>query len=218
MIIDYSKVGIGVVLPPLNGADPPPACPICSSEQIPPESEDGWPPCEQWYHGCRGAYALPDAAEAPQTWEPYDECGDVSTKHALAWLRDLCLATPELAAAGAILDRAEKDAPPYPAEGRAPLRIGLPTNRGELAPELCPVCGAAGRLTSRGIVRYMCGGVYAMNGERPGADGRYVATGWAEFHPCQRPPVAAVLRTLRARDEPEWSAVCEEALAALPER
>jgi hypothetical protein len=214
--LDYSKLGIGVGLPPLDGADPPPACPVCGSRQISPESDDGWPPREQWYYCCRGAYALQDAAEAPQTWEPYDECGDVSTKQALAWLRDRCLAKPDLAAAGAILDRAGKEAPPYPAEGRAPLRVGLPTTRGEAAPELCPVCGADGRLTSRGILRYTCGGVYAMNGERPGADGRYIATGWAEFHPCEHPPTAAVLRTLQARNETEWKSICEEALAALP--
>ena len=54
-----------------------------------------------------------------------------------------------------------------------------------------------------------------MNGERPAADDKYIATGWAEFHPCERPPVAAVLRTLQARNEPEWKAVCAAALAAL---
>ncbi|WP_437876894.1 hypothetical protein [Sorangium sp. So ce513] len=203
-------------LPALDGAEPPPVCPICSSAQVPPESDDGLPPPEQWVYTCNGAYIQPDDDGGERAWEPYDFCGRIPTIKALAWVRDLCRADPVLSDAAAELARAVRDAPPYPLGAEAPLLLGLPPVAGERAPEACPVCCAKTSLVSPRFHHYACGGAIWVTSTRPGPAGGQVPTAWGGYQPCARPPLSELLHALKERGEP-WSDVlqrCEEAMAA----
>jgi hypothetical protein len=218
VIIDYSKVGISVALPPLDGAAPPTACPICGRKQIPPECDDGWPPPEERHYDCDASYALPEDETLPKLLEPCRRCDFVPTHHALAWLRDRCATGIGLTQVTLAINRVVHEAPPYRAEAGSPLSISLPRPEGAQAPTTCPICGASTIHRSESFHRYACGGSFWSTQRRPGPDGSMVPTAWQAFDDCNLPSVSTVLRTLQARNEPEWSAVCEEALAALPER
>ncbi|WP_437623261.1 hypothetical protein [Sorangium sp. So ce1151] len=203
-------------LPALGGAEPPPVCPVCSSAQVPPESDHGLPPPEQWVYTCNGAYSLPDNDGGERAWEPYDFCGRVPTVKALAWLRDLCRADPVLSDAAAVLERAVREAPPYPPGAEPPLLLGLPPVAGERVPEVCPVCSAKTSLVSPGFHHYACGGATWVTSTRPGPAGAQVPLTWGGYQPCARPPIRELLLALEERGEP-WRVVlqqCEEAMAA----
>lgn len=217
--IDFSSVGVCARMPSLlHGVRPSELCPVCGSQRIAPESDEGTPPLGEWLYDCEGGYSLPTAAGAPQKWRPYGECEHVSTEQGLAWLREICLAEAELASVGSVIGRAVQTNPPYHAEGESPLYVTLPPVHGAKPSETCPICGDSTNPIYDGLHAYRCGAIYRVKSARPGMNGGMIPRDWVGLHSCQRPPVAAVLRTLRARDEPEWSAVCEEALAALPER
>lgn len=207
---------VGARLPSLRGATPPDLCPICNRRRVPPESDDGLPPPEQWVYVCNGAYALPEDDDTPRVWEPYDFCGEVRTEQALAWLRDGCHDDAGFASVQSVLERAVHIAPPYRAKGASPLLLHLPTIDGEHTPEVCPVCGAEGRLISRGLHDYVCGARYRVTSESPRPDGTRAPRSWGPLSPCGCPPLAMVLHALQDRNESEWQSVCEEALAALP--
>ncbi|WP_437307410.1 hypothetical protein [Sorangium sp. So ce388] len=203
-------------LPALGGAEPPPVCPICNSAQVPPESDDGLPPPEQWVYTCNGAYILPDGDGGERAWEPYDFCGRIATGKALAWIRDLCRADHVFSDATAVLDGAVREAPPYPLGAEPPLLLGLPSVASERAPEVCPVCSATTSRVSPGFHHYACGGAMWVTSTRSGPAGAQLPMTWGGYQPCARPPIKELLLALKERGEP-WSIVlqrCEEAMKA----
>jgi endogenous inhibitor of DNA gyrase (YacG/DUF329 family) len=212
---DYSKLGISIGLPPLDGAEPSATCPICGRAQIPPESDDGWPPAGEYHYACDASYVLPEDETLPQVLEPCKPCNFVPTRLALAWLRDRSEADPALTKVASTIRRVVPQAPPYRVEARSPLAISPPRPEGARTLATCPICGAATMNVSESFHRYVCGGSFWSTQLRPGPDGSMIPEVWQAFSSCNRAPVAVVLRVLQARNEPEWKAVCDEALAAL---
>lgn len=215
MNIDYSKLAVGVGLTPLDGGTPPDCCPVCSSRRMPSECDDGWPPPEQWVYFCEGSYARPEDEEAAPVWVPRKRCGEVPTEDALAWLSDRCSRDLSFASVDAVLARAVRRTPDWVTKSPSLLFVGLPNIPAPQPPERCPICGAEGHRFSASIHEYECDAHYGVTSERRGPDGKLTPATWGPLSPCGRPPIATILRVLRARDEPEWTAVCDEALATL---
>lgn len=213
--IDYGRMNLRVGLPQLVGADPPSACPVCGSRQIPPESDAGIPPPEETTYACEASYYLPEDKIAPDGWEPCKSCCEVRTRPALAWLRERCAADPSSAGVAAVLSRAVPEAPPYRRENGPTLEVTLPPTRGERTHESCPICESPTSKLSEHAHRYACGASYWATSLRPGPGGEMTPMTWAGRGSCRRASIATIFRVLRARDEPEWKSVCNEALAAL---
>lgn len=147
-------------------------------------------------------------------WEPYSECHNVSTQQVLSWIRNFCKAQADLAHVAAILARRVTEPVPYYAPGRPPLRVGLPPIRGEAAPDTCPICSAPTNQRREGFHGYACGGIYWVTSHRPGPNRTTIPMTWADFHSCEEPPVHALLRALRDRNEVEWIDLLDEAVEA----
>jgi hypothetical protein len=214
--LDYGRMNLRVSLPQLGGADPPPACPVCGSSQIPPESDAGLPPLEEPTYSCDASYNLAEDKIAPDGWEPCKSCCDVRTRPALAWLRERCAADPSSVGVAAVLTPTLPEAPPYRVENGPTLEVTLPATQGERAYDNCPICGSPTSKFSEHAHRYSCGASYWSTSLRPGPGGKMTPMTWAGRGSCRRASITTILRVLRARNEPEWEAVCEEALAALP--
>ncbi len=216
MNIDYGRMDLRVVLPRLVGINPPLACPVCGSSQIPPESDAGLPPPEEPTYSCDASYYLPEDKIAPNGWEPWKSCCEVRTRPALAWLRERCAADPSSVGVAAVLSRAVPEAPPYRVENGPTLEVTLPPTQGERAYENCPICESPTSKFSEHFHRYSCGADYWSTSLRPGPGGKMIPMTWACIGSCPSASTEVILQVLRARNEPEWKSVCDEALAALP--
>jgi hypothetical protein len=211
-------MGLSANLPALDGVAPPAQCPLCGRRQVPPESDAGLPPPEEWEYACGSSYALPEDEDAPQRWEPCKPCSRIATPQALSWVRDFCRADPRLDAVASVISADLQAAAPYPVERGMPVAVTLPPIQGEYAPDACPVCSRATTGASAGPRRYACGASYWATSTRPGPGGAGIPMTWRGLGPCGQPPLEIVLHVLRARGEPEWMGLCERAIAAIHER
>ena len=216
MNIDYSKVGIGVQLPPLANGEPPTACPICGRRQIPPGSDDGFAPPDEPTYACGSSYLLAETEASGRQWEPCKHCYCATSRQALSWVREQCEAEPALAPVSRVIGQTLLDAPPYRTDSKSMLLVTLPPARGERAYEICPICGSLTSSFSEHLHWYTCGAGYGSTSLRPAPGGKMIPMTWAGMSPCPSASAEVILRVLRARNEPEWEAVCDEALAALP--
>ncbi len=185
-------------LPSLHGGEPPGRCPVCGSEQVPPESDDGIPPPEQHQYRCDASYLRPE--DEPGPWEPCHVCGRVPLGAAAAWIRGMASKSGGAGEALSVIDAlgaVVPVAPPFEVEGRSPLGLVLGTVHGERAPDRCPSCGAATVKGPASFWTYACGARFWATSTRPGPTGP-VAMSWQGIGECPQPPLERLLEVLRA--------------------
>lgn len=214
--LSLERLSIAIPLPPLGGEQPPPRCPFCGAERVPPESDDGLPPPEQHVYLCGSSYGLPDDPALPQLWEPRWAAGCPTPEQSLAFVRDRSGRAPELAGVHAAISAVVEADPLYPAKEKLPLQVSLPRDvLGERPPERCPICSAPVVSLDGSLQGYRCGALYMVSSARPDGRGGLVPESWVAMGACESPPLSVVLgviqRKAEAQDQPRLAAACAEA-------